>query len=123
MTTPVKLGIIQTQRNITKLFAQSIRERGDMNYSAIYHRTSEQMSYSFSEDDLVVNLKTGHDVDRVFLIYGDPYQAGIAGGSGLADGKRSVIEKSSSTTHGGPPPSGRSISVANIISNYMPQMK
>lgn len=85
------MGIIQTQRNITKLFAQSIRERGDMNYSAIYHRTSEQMSYSFSEDDLVVNLKTGHDVDRVFLIYGDPYQAGIAGGSEKWTGRREEI--------------------------------
>ena len=52
-----------------------------MDHSAIYHRTSEQMSYSFLDDELVINLKTGHDVKQVYLIYGDPYQAGIAGGA------------------------------------------
>ena len=62
-----------------------------MNYSAIYHRTSEQMSYSFSEEELVINLKTGKDVKRVFLIYGDPYQAGIMGGSERWSGTRIEI--------------------------------
>ncbi len=62
-----------------------------MNQSAIFHRTSEQMSYSFSEDELVVNLKTGKDVEKVFLIYGDPYQAGIAGGNEAWTGTREEI--------------------------------
>ena len=62
-----------------------------MDHSAIFHRTSEQMSYSFSEEELVINLKTGHDVDRVFLIHGDPYQAGIAGGSEQWNGTREEI--------------------------------
>lgn len=62
-----------------------------MDQAAIYHRTSEQMSYSFSEDELVINLKTGHDVDRVFLIHGDPYQAGIAGSAEKWTGVREEI--------------------------------
>ena len=39
------------------------------------------MSYPLNEDELIVNLKTGYDVERVFLHYGDPYEAGITGGS------------------------------------------
>ncbi len=62
-----------------------------MNRSAIYHRTSEQMSYSFGEEELIINLKTGHDVERVFLIHGDPYQAGIAGGAEIWTGTREEV--------------------------------
>lgn len=62
-----------------------------MNRSAIYHRTSEQMSYSFDEEELIINLKTGHDVERVFLIHGDPYQAGIAGGAEIWTGTREEV--------------------------------
>lgn len=62
-----------------------------MDYSAIYHRSSEQMSYSFSDEELVINIKTGKDIDRVFLIHGDPYQAGIAGGAERWEGVREEI--------------------------------
>jgi len=41
-----------------------------MEFASVYHRTSEQMSYPLDEDRLIVNLKTGYDVEKVFnLIY------------------------------------------------------
>ena len=33
-----------------------------MDFAAVYHKTTEQMSYALDEDHLVVNLKTGYDV-------------------------------------------------------------
>ncbi len=62
-----------------------------MEFTGVYHRTSEQMSYPLNEDELIVNLKTGYDVERVFLHYGDPYEAGIMGGSEKWTGKREEI--------------------------------
>ena len=38
------------------------------------------MCYPLNEDELIVNLKTGYDVKRVFIYYGDPFEAGILGG-------------------------------------------
>ena len=62
-----------------------------MDKAAVFHKTSEQMSYPFTEDELVINIKTGKDVDHVFLIHGDPYQTGIAGGAERWDGDREEI--------------------------------
>ena len=39
-----------------------------MEFASVYHRTSEQMSYPLDEDRLIVNLKTGYDVEKVFSI-------------------------------------------------------
>ena len=52
-----------------------------MEFTGVYHRTSEQMSYPIDEDRLIINLKTGYDVKQVFIHYGDPFEAGILGGS------------------------------------------
>ena len=62
-----------------------------MNLGAIYHRTSDQYCYSLDTDSLVINLKTGYDIDRVYIIHGDPYNAGIMGGNEKWDGERSEI--------------------------------
>lgn len=51
-----------------------------MEFTGVYHKTSEQMSYPLDEDRLIVNIKTGYDVKQVFIHYGDPYDAGILGG-------------------------------------------
>ena len=48
-----------------------------MNFTGVYHKTSEQMSYPKNEKELIINLKTGYDVKRVFIHYGDPFEAGI----------------------------------------------
>ena len=51
-----------------------MREENEMEFSGVYHKTSEQMSYALDEDRLIVNIKTGYDVKQVFIHYGDPYE-------------------------------------------------
>ena len=51
-----------------------------MEFASVYHKTSEQMSYALDENQLVVNIKTGYDVKKIFIHYGDPFDAGILGG-------------------------------------------
>ena len=58
-----------------------MREENEMEFSGVYHKTSEQMSYALDEDRLIVNIKTGYDVKQIFIHYGDPYEAGILGGT------------------------------------------
>ena len=62
-----------------------------MEFAAVYHKTTEQMSYPLNENELVVNLKTGYDVKQVFIIQGDPYEAGIMGGNEVWTGHREEI--------------------------------
>lgn len=62
-----------------------------MEFAGVYHKTSEQMSYPLDEDRLIVNIKTGYDVKKVFIHYGDPYDAGIMGGKEKWTGKREEI--------------------------------
>ena len=33
-----------------------------MEFTGVYHKTSEQMSYPYNENQLIVNIKTGYDV-------------------------------------------------------------
>ena len=40
-----------------------------MDFTGVYHKASEQMCYPLNEDELIVNLKTGYDVKRVFIYY------------------------------------------------------
>ncbi len=51
-----------------------------MNLAAVYHRTSDNYCYPLDENALIINLRTGEDVDRVQLCYGDPFEQGILGG-------------------------------------------
>ena len=62
-----------------------------MEFTGVYHKTSELMSYPVDEDRLVINLKTGYDVKQVFIHHGDPFDAGILGGSEKWTGKREEI--------------------------------
>lgn len=49
------------------------------------------MSYPLNENELIINLKTGYDVERVFIHYGDPFETGILGGNEKWTGKREEI--------------------------------
>lgn len=62
-----------------------------MNLTAVYHKTSEEMSYALNENELAVNLKTGYDVKKVYIHYGDPFETGILGGNEEWTGKREAI--------------------------------
>ena len=63
-----------------------------MKFEAVYHRTSDNYCYPLNEEELIINLKTGYDVLRVFIYYGDPFENGILGGNwkwtGVEDIKR-----------------------------------
>lgn len=62
-----------------------------MNFSSVYHKTAEQMSYPLNQDELIINIKTGYDVKKVYICYGDPFDAGILGGNEKWTGKREEI--------------------------------
>lgn len=62
-----------------------------MNLSAVYHRTSEHYCYPQNHDKLIINLKTGYDIKAVYIYHGDPYQAGIMGGSEKWSGRKEEI--------------------------------
>ncbi len=51
-----------------------------MDTSAIFHISTDNFCYPLNEDELVIKIQTGYDVDRVELIYGDPFTCGIFGG-------------------------------------------
>lgn len=62
-----------------------------MELGAIYHRTSEHYCYPLNDSELIINLKTGYDVEKVYIYQGDPYLAGIMGGEEKWQGKREEI--------------------------------
>lgn len=62
-----------------------------MDFASVFHKTSEQMSYPLNKDELIINLKTGYDVKRVFIYHGDPFEAGILGGNEVWNGKKEEI--------------------------------
>lgn len=50
-----------------------------MNFSAVYHTASGHYCYPLNVDEMIVNIKTGYDITRLWICYGDPYLNGIAG--------------------------------------------
>ena len=62
-----------------------------MDFGAIYHRSSDNYCYPLNKESLVINLKTGYDIEKVFLHYGDPFKNGIMGDGSAWDGKREEI--------------------------------
>ena len=78
----------QFETNIYKFSFLYNLEENQMEFASVYHKTSEQMSYALDENQLVVNIKTGYDVKKIFIHYGDPFDAGILGGNEKWTGKR-----------------------------------
>ena len=87
-----------------------------MEFTGVYHKTSEQMSYALNDKELVVNLKTGYDVKSSTGIpmtreYSEEMR------NGTAHGRRSFTRNGSPIRSGGQRPLCRRISGANIILN------
>ncbi|WP_300367909.1 glycoside hydrolase family 13 protein [uncultured Subdoligranulum sp.] len=59
-----------------------------MNFAAVFHRAQAPWSYALNADELVLRLQTGPEVERVFLHWGDPFEAGILGGAERWHGQR-----------------------------------
>lgn len=51
-----------------------------MEFNSVYHRANDNFCYSLNEEELVINIMTGYDVDYVNIIHGDPFKSGILGG-------------------------------------------
>ena len=51
-----------------------------MNLGCIYHRSQDNMCYAKNESELVIQIQTGKEVDRVFLNYEDPMESEEFGG-------------------------------------------
>ncbi|OON93422.1 MAG: alpha-glycosidase [Candidatus Epulonipiscioides saccharophilum] len=62
-----------------------------MDCNGVFHRTSEHMCYPLNVDELIINIKTGYDVEKVYIWYGDPYEYGIMGGEAKWKGKKQYI--------------------------------
>ena len=45
-----------------------------MDLGKIYHRTTGNYCYPLNEEELVIYIRTGYDVDKVYLHYGDPFE-------------------------------------------------
>lgn len=62
-----------------------------MEEGLISHRAYGSECYALDEDHLTIRLRTGYDVDRVEIEYGDPFLKGIMGGNERWSGTRSEI--------------------------------
>ncbi len=69
-----------------------------MKFEAIYHRTSDNYCYPLNEEELIINIKTGYDVERVYINYGDPFEAGVLG-SNWSGTEEELIYKKNLTHH------------------------
>lgn len=67
-----------------------------MNFAEIYHKSEPPYCYPRNDREMIINIKTGYDVERVWICYGDPYSSGIAGGSeGWSGTEEEIVYKKS----------------------------
>ena len=52
-----------------------------MNLSSIYHISTDNYCYPLNDNELVIRIQTGYDIEKVELMYGDPFMSGIFGGN------------------------------------------
>lgn len=62
-----------------------------MEFGSVFHEVSGVYCYPVTNDELVINIKTGYDIERVFVYYGDPYSHGILGSEENWSGKKEEI--------------------------------
>lgn len=57
-----------------------------MDFNAVYHRSNDNYCYPLNENQLIINIKTGYEIEYVNIIQGDPFSEGILGGGELWTG-------------------------------------
>ncbi len=62
-----------------------------MNFDAIEHRAFDNYCYPINKDELEINIRTGSDIKKLFLVWGDPFAGGILGGNWEWKGIRTEI--------------------------------
>ena len=70
-----------------------------MRAAAIYHHARTPLCCALDPETLQITLRTGQEVDRVALIYADPYEAGIAGGEESWQGRRMEMRPAAQLEH------------------------
>lgn len=70
-----------------------------MDFSACQHLSYDMFCYPYDRDTLVISLKTGKDVDKVCLVYGDPFSGGILGGNWSWKGEKEEIRDKKELQH------------------------
>lgn len=64
-----------------------------MQFSAIEHRSTDNFCYPLNENELMIGIKTGSDIQRVFIIYGDPFDGSVTSDGWAWEGKRLEITR------------------------------
>ena len=64
-----------------------------MQFSAIEHRSTDNFCYPLNENELMIGIKTGSDIQRVFIIYGDPFDGSVTPDGWAWEGKRQEITR------------------------------
>ena len=62
-----------------------------MNLAAVEHFAFDNFCYPLNDDELEINIKTGKDVEKLFIASGDPFAAGIMGGNWQWKGSETQI--------------------------------
>lgn len=62
-----------------------------MQFSAIEHRSTDNFCYPLNENELMIGIKTGSDIRRVFIVYGDPFDGSVTPDGWAWEGKRQEI--------------------------------
>lgn len=62
-----------------------------MNLAAVQHFAFDNFCYPLDEDTLEINILTGKDISKVFIVFGDPFAGGIMGGNWSWNGKEQEI--------------------------------
>lgn len=64
-----------------------------MDFDSIEHHSFDNYCYPFSKDKLAINLQTGKDITKIYIIWGDPFSFGIMGGKEKWQGQKTEITK------------------------------
>ena len=64
-----------------------------MQFSAIEHRSTDNFCYPLNENELMIGIKTGSDIRRVFIVYGDPFDGSVTPAGWAWEGKRQEITR------------------------------
>ena len=70
-----------------------------MNLSAVQHFAYDSFCYPLDNDTLEINLITGKDVEKVFIVSGDPFSGGIMGGNWEWNGEEKEVTEVKELQH------------------------
>jgi len=62
-----------------------------MDFGSVEHHAFDNYCYPLNEDELQINIRTGYDIKKIFIVWGDPFTGGILGGNWEWNGTRTEI--------------------------------